>query len=167
MSHAISSHNRRTLAASSKPPEANNLNQCNCRMSSECPLDNKCLEECLVYEATITSNEGSKVYLGSTEASFKTRFTQHKASLVHESKSSSTALSKHVWDLKTRGIPHEIKWRIVSKCQPYKCGSRRCDLCLTEKFEILKADKAGCLNRNSELMQKCRHNNKHKLGKVP
>ena len=159
------SHNKRILTASTTPEEANNPNQCNCRRPNECPLDNKCLEECMVYEAKVTSNEGCKLYLGSTEASFKTRFTQHKASLVNEGKS-TTALSKYVWDLKTRGIPHEIKWRIVAKCQPYRCGSRRCDLCLTEKYEILKANKEDYLNRNSELMQKCRHNNKHKLGKV-
>ena len=166
MSQAISSHNKKILATSATPQEVNNPNQCNCRRPTDCPLDNKCLEECIVYEAKVTSNEGCKLYLGSTEASFKTRFTQHKASLANADKSSATALSKHVWDLKTRGISHEIKWRIVSKCKPYKCGSRRCDLCLTEKFEILKADKAEYLNRNSELMQKCRHSNKHKLGKV-
>ena len=105
-------------------------------------------------------------YLGSTEGSFKTRFTQHKASLVNASKSSSTALSQHVWDLKKRNIQHEIKWKVVSKCRPYRCGTRRCNLCLEEKFQILKENDMNCLNRNSELLQKCRHGNKHKLGKV-
>ena len=47
MSQAISSHNKRILTASTAPPEANNTNRCmcNCRKPTECPLDNKCLEE--------------------------------------------------------------------------------------------------------------------------
>ena len=48
------------------------------------------------------------------------------------------------------------------KCQPYACGAQRCDVCLSEKLYILSAG-AGCINQNTELMQKCRHSNKFKL----
>ena len=123
VSQAISSHNKRILS-NSKPETPANVSNCNCRNPNECPLDNHCLDECLIYEASVSSEEGKMRYLGSTEGSFKTRFTQHKASLVNESKSSSTALSLHVWDLKKRNIPHEIKWKVVSKCRPYKCETR-------------------------------------------
>ena len=146
--------------------QAETPRHCNCRNPVECPLDNKCLEECLIYEASVSSVEGCKKYLGSTETSFKARYTQHKASLVNANKSSATALSKYIWDLKDRQVPYEIKWKVVTKCQPYRCGTRRCDLCLSEKYEILRSDESDCLNKNSELLQKCRHSNKHKLGKV-
>ena len=165
VSQAISSHNKRILS-NSKPEAPANVSKCNCRNPNECPLDNHCLDECVIYEASVSSEEGKKRYLGSTEGSFKTRFTQHKASLVNASKSSSTALSQHVWDLKKRNIQHEIKWKVVSKCRPYRCGTRRCNLCLEEKYQILKENGMNCLNRNSELLQKCRHGNKHKLGNV-
>ena len=41
----------------------------------------------------------------------------------------------------------------------YVCGSRKCDLCLTEKLTILKADPVTLLNTPDELMSKCRHMN--------
>ncbi len=164
MSQAISGHNRKILNSSTLNTDTVPPKQCNCRKPSECPLDNHCLEECVIYEASVSSEEGCKQYLGLTEGPFKTRFNQHKASFAHASKASDTALSKYVWDLKQREANFEIKWRVVEKCQPYRCGTRRCDLCLTEKFHILNADKDKCLNRNSELLQKCRHSNKYKLG---
>ena len=165
ISHTISSHNKRILSSSKPTAKPVSASNCNCRNTNECPLEKNCLEECLIYKATVSSDEGMKQYIGSTEASFKARFTQHKASLLNAGKSSATALSKHVWDLKTRSVPYEIKWKIVAKCQPYRCGTRRCGLCIEEKYHILNGDKM-CLNRNSELLQKCRHSNKHKLVKV-
>ena len=64
--------------------------------------------------------------------------------------------------VKDKGEDPSIKWEIIKKCQPNACGSRRCDICLSEKLFILNAD-ARCLNQNTELMQKCRHSNKFKL----
>jgi len=137
---------------------------CNCHDPTCCPMVGSCLEQCVIYKATVSSSEGEKHYIGATELTFKTRFTNHKESFVKQSKSSSTTLSKHIWDLKGRGISYTIKWEIIRRCPPYKCGTRRCDLCLSEKYFILKANSEHCLNRNFELLQKCRHSNKFKLG---
>jgi hypothetical protein len=123
-----------------------------------------CLEQCVIYKATVSSSEGEKHYIGATELTFKTRFTNHKESFTNSSKSSSTTLSKHIWNLMGRGLSYTIKWEIIRRCPPYKCGTRRCDLCLSEKYFILKANSEHCLNRNFELLQKCRHSNKFKLG---
>jgi hypothetical protein len=126
----------------------------------------RCLEMSIIYKATISSTDGDKHYFGATETSFKKRFANHKESFAKESKSSATTLSKHIWDLKGKGLPHSIKWEIVKRCGPYKCGTRRCDLCLSEKYYILEADSEHCLNKNSELLQKCRHANKFKLANI-
>ena len=45
-------------------------------------------------------------------------------------------------------------------------GSRRCDLCLTEKLKIMREDPELLLNKRSELVSKCRHKNKFILAKV-
>ena len=39
----------------------------------------------------------------------------------------------------------------------------RCNLCLTEKLYIIKADKASNLNKTAELIPKCCHENKYSL----
>ena len=105
-------------------------------------------------------------YIGSTALSFKERYTSHKSSFTHRHLASSTSLSGYVWELKDQGLLPEIKWKILKRSSPYTCGMRKCDLCLTEKLMILRADSAHVLNRHSELMQKCRHKNKIKLIKV-
>ena len=45
----------------------------------------------------------------------------------------------------------------------YTCGSKRCDLCLTEKLLIAKTDPKTLLNKKSEKISKCRHGNKFTL----
>ena len=44
---------------------------------------------------------------------------------------------------------------------PYKCGTRRCDLCLTEKYVIARADQEYLLNKRTEVISKCCHRNKY------
>ena len=80
-----------------------------------------------------------------------------------------TELSKHIWDLKKQKRQYSIKWSIAARASPYKCGSRRCDLCLTEKRTIALAEKDSLLNHRSEIISKCRHTNKFRLKnfKVP
>ena len=71
-----------------------------------------------------------------------------------------------MWELKDQLVEHTIKWKIVKRSSPYKCGARIRDLCLSEKFFILTADPLNCMNWNSELLPKCRHRNKFKLGNL-
>ena len=92
---------------------------------------------------------------------FKKRFANHKQSI--EKRAKSNDLSKYVWELKDQNIEHTIKWEIVKRSVPYRCGTRFCELCLCEKYSILISDPDVCLNKNSEFLQKCRHKNKFKL----
>ena len=72
-------------------------------------------------------------------------------------------LSKYVWKLKDKGEDFIIKWSIAAKAFRYICGSKRCDLRLTEKLLIAKADPRTLLNKRSEILSKCRHRNKFAL----
>ena len=71
-----------------------------------------------------------------------------------------TEFSKYIWSLKNQGITPLVKWKIVKKVNS-NVSSNYCKLCLTEKFFIIKSlDKANLSNKGSELVSKCRHQNK-------
>ena len=83
-----------------------------------------------------------------------------------ESCRKDTELSKYMWDLRDQGLEGEVRWEIARRAARYKCGARRCDLCLTEKVVILTADPATMLNKRSELVSTCRHRAKFRCDKV-
>ena len=71
-----------------------------------------------------------------------------------------TALSKYVWKLKEKNRNLEIQWSIKRQAKPYTSGTKTCNLCLSEKMAIFKVDKKLVLNKRSELISKCRQENK-------
>ena len=67
--------NARFLKSEEESPK-----QCSCprRKKNECPLDNKCLEIGIIYQATVTQpNSSVKTYIGLTAADFKSRHGVH------------------------------------------------------------------------------------------
>ena len=70
---------------------------------------------------------------------------------------------KHIWKLKDNKENYKISWSIIFSASADNNISKRCNLCLTEKLHIIKADKACNLNRRNELISKCRHENKYFL----
>ena len=88
-----------------------------------------------------------------------TRYTNHKASFNKRAKSNQTELSKHIWKLKDDGSPYTLTWTIKKRAQPYSPRTKRCNLCLWEKFFIITADKNTTLNTctRTELTSTCRH----------
>ena len=124
------------------------------------------LKAAIIYRATVSTGEEEKTYIGATEQTFKKRFLKHKDSILKESLKSATSLSKYVWELKKKGSSFSIKWSIVKKCALYRCGTRRCDVCLSEKLSILLENKTNSIKKHFELIKKCRHNNKDKLSSV-
>ena len=77
-------------------------------------------------------------------------------------KDGHTGLSLYVWKLREEGKQEHISWEIVQKCVPYQCGSRRCDVCISEKLHILLADRSSSLNKKSELIGACRHQQRYR-----
>ena len=61
--------------------ENKQLINCNCRKKEECPLENKCRSEDIIYKCVVTvTGHPWKVYLGTAEYDFKQRYYNHKKS---------------------------------------------------------------------------------------
>jgi hypothetical protein len=162
MGNVIQSHNGKILNQQ-KPKEEKS---CNCRVKSSCPLDGSCRKACIVYKATVTSGASTKLYYGASEGDFKQRYYNHTKSFLHTEYRTETELSEYIWNLKNQNKQFKIAWSIAATSSPYRAGSRRCDLCLTEKLIIAKADPETLLNSRAELVSKCRHSNKFSLKKL-
>ena len=143
---------------------------CNCRNIENCPLNGLCLTPDLVYTADVNYEEEGEskqaTYHGSTRDPFKNRWTEHKSSFRLEYKKNNTVLSKLIWKLKEKNIDYRIKWTIERRAQSYKCGSRRCNLCLAEKVIVARSSNPCMINKRSELLNKCRHRNKFLLSSI-
>ena len=164
MNNIIAGHNAKILRTNRGNEEAPTTG-CNCQKPELCPMPGRCTEETLVYEATIETPEDTRKYIGSTELSFKKRYYGHTADLTNpptEESKGGTTLSAFYWQEKEKGHKPVIKWRIMKKCSKYRTGSRKCDVCLTEKLLILKC-KEPLLNKRTELMYKCPHARKYRL----
>ena len=48
----------------------------------------------------------------------------------------------------------------MKNSQAYRNGAKRCNLCLTEKLLIISDNPSKLLNKRSEIISKCRHDNK-------
>ena len=130
-----------------------------------CPLQNKCLTEKVIYKAEVENDIDTekKYYIGLTEGSFKERYSNHKKSFTHKKYQKETELSKYVWKLKEQQKHPSVIWSII-KVVNTKCSSKYCKLSLMEKLYIIKSlDDINMLNKRSELVSKCRHQNKFLL----
>ena len=163
MKKVIDNHNKQKLAAFNQPtPEIKDTRSCNCRKKDTCPLDGNCLEPAVIYQAKVTRKDTGEceTYVGLTENEFKTRYRNHTASFRNQSSRNSTELSKHVWHLKDNNIDYDIAWRILARAKPYNSSSKRCNLCISEKFIIICQTHHCTLNKRNELVSCCRHRNK-------
>ena len=129
---------------------------------TRCPIKNKCLTTSIIYEANVTSDSKNreKKYIGLTEGTYKKLFYGHQLSFKDCKYLKSSELSKHIWKVKDQGRNYRIGWKINNKATPYIKGTKRCDLCMSEKLCILKAYKSSLLKKRSELISKCPHENK-------
>lgn len=162
MSAVISSHNKSILSPNI------NVFGCNCRVKCDCPLQNKCLTTQIVYQAEVTNDndDESKIYIGHTSTSFKERYRNHTKSFRHKQYHTDTELSKYVWELKDKNITPKITWGILKRINGIP-KVNFCKLCLSEKHFIIKSlDNANLLNKKSEFIAKCRHQNKTMINSV-
>ena len=157
----ITSHNKQLIRSNEQT-----ILPCNCKKKEECPLDGKCRAGNIIYKCVASANGlPDKCYLGTAEGDFKKRFYNHKKSFKNKSYMNETTLSKYVWDLKLKHkVTPKLKWSILKTVPSYSNITKRCKLCLQEKFEILTYPKQDeLLNKRSELISKCRHMNKFLL----
>ena len=158
----IVKHNSKILSEAKTHQEKS----CNCRNKSNCPLNGNCQVKTIVYKAPVTTQDIYRIYYGTSEGEFKTRYNNHTKSFRNRQYVNETELSKYIWQLNDNRIDFHLKWEIAAFTSPYKCGTRRCDLCLIEKLFIVRADPLILLNKRTELISKCRHRNKFTLAKV-
>ena len=157
----ISPHNKHVLSNANTPTPQPDT--CNCRKKSDCPLEGKCLQTNVIYQATVTTETATETYVG-LATNFKERYRNHKTSFRHSKRRNETQLSKYVWNLQNEKKPFQIKWKILKKCEPYSNVSKKCSLCLNEKFIIICKKELCSLNRRNELASSCPHRNRYVLG---
>ena len=150
MERIIKKQNQKILNTNQTTP----IHGCNCREKTTCPLEKNCFIPSIVYSAKVTTTEDliGKNYIGLTEGSFRNRHYDN-----------STELSKFMWHLKDNKSDFEIKWSILTSAGAYSNKSKRCNPCLAEMFFIIEAEKSTLLNKRSELVSNCRHENKFYL----
>ena len=156
----IDGHNKSILHKKIVPPRS-----CNCRVKTECSMSGNCLKESVVYQATVSTEDHHppQTYVGLTENSFKTRYSNHKSSFANANKRNNTELSKYIWYLKENLTKFNISWRILKHASSYNPTSNRCNLCLWEKYFIICKPDLASLNKRNELISSCRHAGKYAL----
>ena len=107
-----------------------------------------------------------KKYFGIAETSFKDHFRNHTRDFRHKMYVNSIELSKYMWKLKEEKITASIKRNIMSIVHRTPKGDV-CKLLLTEKVWLLKHfNNEHLLNKKSEFISKCRHENQHQVKSV-
>ena len=142
---------------------------CNCRVKTDCPRNCDCRKESVIYQCTATTCDSKKVYLGLTEGDFKKqRFYDHVKSFTNEFYANCTTLSSHVCELKKRkNVTPALTWEVLQTAKACSNITKRCSLCLHEKLAIITYPYPDeLLTRRSELVTKCKHENKFLLKKL-
>jgi hypothetical protein len=149
---------------------------CNCRDKNKCPLDGECRRSGIVYQATVQSQElatdgavtvVTEKYVGLTDTEFKKRLANHKQSFTKSNLKYATELSKYVWTLKNRNKEYIINWKILDKARAYTNKTKKCNLCVLEKYYIICHPEKSTLNQRCGLVSSCRHSSKFLLNNHP
>ena len=86
-------------------------------------MEGKCKQEGTIYQASVkhtdleTGQEVVETYIGLAATTFYERHQNHKSSFklrIHETKSE---LSKHLWQLKDKGITYDLSWKIIDRAK--------------------------------------------------
>ena len=115
-----------------------NRKTCICRQPTKCPLDGNCLSTCIIYKATVSSEKEQVAYIGLTSTTFKERYYNHNKSFNHEKYENGSELSKYVWKLRKKNSKLSITLKIISHATTKRRPTNKCNLCLEEKYQILK-----------------------------
>ena len=116
----------------------------------------KCIQSNVIYQATVTTATTTETYVG-LATNFKERYRNHQSSFRRSNRRNETELSKYIWTLQDSKKPFQIKWKVSKKCKPYSNISKKCNLCLSEKFIIIYKNELCNLNRRKELASSCPH----------
>ena len=166
MKSKINQHNKKILKSIPTDSEEEAERTCSCPRNSICPLENNCLEKDILYSAELSSDlrgYEAKVYKGICASTFKERLGNHKKSFNHAKYKTATELSKEIWRIKDNGGNFDIKWTKDDSYKSYTPEIGRCILCQQEKLTIARYDGKNLLNKQNEIISRCRHRWKFKL----
>ena len=152
----ISSHNKKILKEEEKQAEPS----CNCRDKELCPMNGKCLEKDIIYQATIVTDQPkpeTHTYIGLTATKFKDRFANHQTSFTSQRYRNATTLSIFIWDLKEKDINFNLKWKKIDQAASFTPITGRCNLCALEKYYLIFQPEICTLNKSDELNNFCLH----------
>ena len=159
MQAIITSHNKAVLAKTNKSESTTTQKKkCNCRKKDNCPLSGKCLTESVVYQATVTKEDGSatETYVELTEGPF---FKSHQ--LVQKPRDRhATELSKYIWNLKDSKYLTLLAGEFCNLATRILLRPNGITLCLHEKYLIFCQPELSSLNTRKELVTACRHRKK-------
>lgn len=155
ISNIIKTHNAKIIKKELSEKEEKT---CNCRITTNCPLQGNCLQKAVVYKASVETNNNKVTYIGLAGGTFKQRFNNHMKSFKNEIYKNETELSKYIWNLKNNKQQFSVSWEIIKTSNTNIRESGQCNLCITEKLQILLTK--DNINKRTEFLSKCRHNNK-------
>ena len=92
----------------------------NCKNKDKFLLQESCLTNSIIQEATLTSNQDTykhKIFYGITETKFKQRYTNHIKSFRHERYQSEIGFSNKLWSIKRNNYTPRVVWEIFRKHQ--------------------------------------------------
>ena len=113
-----------------------------------------CLVNSVIYK---DNNQNVQTYTGLTGETFKNRFYNHRQSFNKRELEHSTTLSTHIWELKDRNKPYEVNWSIKGRAKKFNPTTKKCRLCIKEKYHIIFQPEDASLNERSKLFSTCRH----------
>ena len=166
MATSIARHNSKVLQGDSPAPLQKT---CSCEGGTPCcPVQGGCEQAGVVYCASVKENLSGKIetYTGLTGRAFKKRWKEHQDDFENQKKRTNTSLSSHIWELKDRGLDFSISWKILERAPTYNPVTKKCALCLKEKFHIMYNRENSSLNKRSEVYNTCRHRLQGLLSKV-
>lgn len=131
MGSIISAHNRQILCS------VKENYGCNCKVKTDCPMQNKFLTPKVVYKTKVTNNtdEELQICYGWTKTTFKERHRNHKTSFSNKDRIKDTELLKCIWLLKDQNKTSRIKLNVTEKVND-EATLNYWKLCLFRKFML-------------------------------
>ena len=84
-------------------------------------------------------------------------------SFNHRNCKSDTELSNRFWTIIDNNRNTNTTWKILRRHQAYNTSTKRCSLCLNEKLKLALHRTNTMLNKQTEILNKCRHRNKYAM----
>ena len=112
-------------------------------------MNGKCLQNNIIYQAKVSTENRNEYYVGLTSNSFKTKLATYKASLKNRNLEKSCKLAQYVWEFKDKNIDYNLTWKTIGKAKPFLSINNICNLCNLEKYFILFKLEMATINKKN------------------